>query len=119
MQLTQYFWHPQLPPLIWPCDKKGDFLENDASPTPLHKKPNNDWSPYRNRLEFELADFLYTHSQMPAAQIDSLLDIWAASLLGSGGEPLFMDHKDLYKTIDSTTLGDVKWENFSIQYSSP
>ncbi|KAF8443672.1 hypothetical protein L210DRAFT_3502465 [Boletus edulis BED1] len=54
---------------------------------------------------------------MPAAQIDSLLTIWAASLLQHGGEPLFASHQDLYKTIDSTPLGDVKWESFSVKYT--
>ncbi|KAF8126375.1 hypothetical protein EV363DRAFT_1174445, partial [Boletus edulis] len=76
-----------------------------------------DWTPYRGRLEFELADFLFRRNQMPAAQIDSLLTIWAASLLQHGGEPLFASHQDLYKTIDSTPLGDVKWESFSVKYT--
>jgi hypothetical protein len=34
-----------------------------------------------------------------------------------GSESLFADHKDLYKTINSTPLGDVKWEHFSIKYT--
>ncbi|KAF8834531.1 hypothetical protein BDN67DRAFT_992647 [Paxillus ammoniavirescens] len=105
-------------PVGHPCDERGEFLPDSALPPPLHEKPNNDWSPYRNHLEFKLADFLYTRNQMPAAQINSLLDIWAASLLEASGEPLFIDHKDLYKTMNSTTLGEVKWESFSIQYTN-
>jgi hypothetical protein len=54
---------------------------------------------------------------MPGVQIDKLMDIWAASLLEVNGVPLFTDHKDLYKTIDSSTLSDVKWSNFAVKYT--
>jgi len=53
---------------------------------------------------------------MPANQIDTLLEIWAASLLRLGGNPLFTDHTDLYRVIDSMSVGAVKWENFKITY---
>ena len=53
---------------------------------------------------------------MPANQIDTLLEIWAALLLGLGGNPLFTDHTDLYRVIDSMSVGAVKWENFKITY---
>ncbi|KIK80883.1 hypothetical protein PAXRUDRAFT_157421, partial [Paxillus rubicundulus Ve08.2h10] len=69
-------------------------------------------------LEFELADFLFTRNQMLAKQIDFLLTIWGTSLLQHGGQPLFASHDDLYKTIDSMPLGDVKWQSFSIKYTS-
>jgi hypothetical protein len=54
---------------------------------------------------------------MSATQINQLLDLWATSLLRHGDQPPFADYRDLYKTIDSTPLGDVPWENFSIQYT--
>jgi len=54
---------------------------------------------------------------MPAKKIDSLLEIWAASLLGLGGEPLFTNHAELYRVIDSTHVGEVQWENFSVRYT--
>ncbi|KAG2134177.1 uncharacterized protein EDB93DRAFT_1242713 [Suillus bovinus] len=31
--------------------------------------------------------------------------------------PPFADHRDLYKTIDATPLGDVAWQSFSLQYN--
>ena len=40
----------------------------------------HDWSPYNNRVEFELADFLFQQNQMSAGDINSLLNIWAATL---------------------------------------
>ena len=53
---------------------------------------------------------------MPANQIDTLLEIWGASLLELGGNPLFTNHTDLYHVIDSMSAGDVKWENFKVTY---
>ncbi|KAF8553040.1 hypothetical protein OG21DRAFT_1477479 [Imleria badia] len=89
-----------------PCDARGAFLPEGASPS-LQEKAANDWSPFGNRLEFELADFLYTRCQMPGVQIDTLLDIWAASLIEA----------DVYHTIDRIELGDVKWDNFTVRYT--
>ncbi|KAI6017315.1 hypothetical protein BKA83DRAFT_4465202 [Pisolithus microcarpus] len=53
---------------------------------------------------------------MSARQTDTLLDLWAASLLRYCDQPPFSDHKHLYKTIDSTPLGGVKWECFKINH---
>ncbi|KIK78808.1 hypothetical protein PAXRUDRAFT_28532 [Paxillus rubicundulus Ve08.2h10] len=100
-----------------PCNAAGAFLPDGSPPPPLHNRSDNDWTPYHNRLEFELANFLYMCNQMPEKQIDALLDIWAASLMKSGLDSLFADHKDLYKTINSTPLGNVKWECFSIKHT--
>ncbi|KAI6123241.1 hypothetical protein EDD16DRAFT_1691592 [Pisolithus croceorrhizus] len=72
-----------------------------------HPGLNENWAPYRNWLEFKLANFLFTHAEMPARKIDTLLDIWAALLI----------QLDLYRIIDSTCTGDVKWENFAIRYT--
>ena len=71
-----------------PCDAQGAFLPEGA-PSPIQEKAANDWLPFESRMEFELADFLYTRSQMPGTQIDILLDIWATSLIEAGGQPLF------------------------------
>jgi hypothetical protein len=30
---------------------------------------------------------------------------------------LFTDHRDVYRTIDNTPLGDVKWQSFSVKYT--
>ncbi|KAI5997456.1 hypothetical protein EDD15DRAFT_2386971 [Pisolithus albus] len=76
-----------------------------------------DWSPYSSRLEFELADFLFTRSQMSAGNINELLSLWNAALSGTHGKPIFRDSAEMYKTIDSTPLGDVKWENFHTSYT--
>ena len=39
-------------------------------------------------------------------------------MIEAGGEStLFRDHREVYKTIDDTPLGDVKWESFSVKYT--
>jgi hypothetical protein len=55
----------------------------------------DDWTPFQNRTEFETADFLYRRNQMSASDIDTLLDLWASSLLKYNDHPLFADHNDL------------------------
>ncbi|THH07768.1 hypothetical protein EW146_g9212 [Bondarzewia mesenterica] len=72
-------------------------------------------APFENRAQFEIADFLFHHNQMPASHIDILLELWAASQ-HEGNDPLFTSHTDLYNKIDSIGHGDVPWESFSIQY---
>ena len=68
------------------------------------------------KVEFETAEFLYCQTQMSASNINTLLDLWAATLLKHGNTPLFANHSDLYSAIDFTPLGDVPWQNFSLKY---
>src|SRR6267154_5428604 len=72
---------------VRPCDETGQFLEDGAPPTPPPSKSPDDWTPYRNHVEFETAEFLYTRNQMSAGDINTLLDLWAATLLKSGDKP--------------------------------
>ena len=68
-------------------------------------------------MEFETAQFLYCQAQMSASNIDKLLDLWASTLLKHNEPPPFANHMDLYNTIDSTPLGDVAWQSFSLRYN--
>ncbi|KAG2148684.1 uncharacterized protein EDB93DRAFT_1240462 [Suillus bovinus] len=52
-----------------------------------------------------------------AKQIDTLLDLWAASLIKHNDAPPFTGHRDLYDTIDATPLGDVPWKIFSMSHN--
>ncbi|KAG2128044.1 uncharacterized protein EDB93DRAFT_1243604 [Suillus bovinus] len=70
-----------------PCDVTGRFLADGAPPTPPPIKSPDDWAPYRNRVEFETAEFLYTRNQMSAGDINILLDLWAATLLKYNDKP--------------------------------
>ncbi|KAH7905419.1 hypothetical protein BJ138DRAFT_1118492 [Hygrophoropsis aurantiaca] len=98
------------------CDEHGTFIDSNTPPPPFSTKDPNDWAPYRNRLEFELAEFLYSRNQMSGGNIDKLMDMWGVNLAPHNAEPPFSNHKDLYKTIDATPLGDVPWKSFAIKY---
>ncbi|KAG1882348.1 hypothetical protein F4604DRAFT_1879473 [Suillus subluteus] len=103
--------------LTRPCDENGTFLPPGSPPKPLSDKSPTDWTPYRNRVEFETAEFFFTENQTPAAQINRLLDLWASTLQKHDDKPPFADFRDLHKTIDKTPLGDVKWQSFSVRYN--
>ncbi|KAG2153851.1 hypothetical protein DEU56DRAFT_711161, partial [Suillus clintonianus] len=42
-----------------PCAADGTFLLHGTPPTPVPPRPPGDWSPYRNRIEFETAEFVF------------------------------------------------------------
>ncbi|KAL4066172.1 hypothetical protein J3A83DRAFT_4360405 [Scleroderma citrinum] len=86
------------------CDVHDQFLPDNAPPSLGAQKSPNDWTPYCNQLDFELTEFLFAQAEMPAKKIDMLLEIWAASLLALGREPLYANHTDLYHVIDSISL---------------
>ena len=99
------------------CDVDGNNIPPNTPPTPRESnRGSHDWTPYNNRAEFELADFLYRDNQMSARGIDKILNIWAYTLAPYGAEPPFRNHNDLYSTIDSTPLGDTPWESFHLKY---
>ncbi|EGO23314.1 hypothetical protein SERLADRAFT_440045 [Serpula lacrymans var. lacrymans S7.9] len=57
---------------------------------------------------------------MSAGDIDTLSNLWKASLLKNGltnGEVPFTDSQDLYQTIDAIPLGGIPWESFSLSYN--
>jgi hypothetical protein len=73
--------------------------------------------PYDNRVEFETAEFLFTRNQMSARQIDTLLDLWAATLIKHNDAPPFANHRDMYATTDATPLSDTPWKSFTLCYN--
>jgi len=101
-----------------PCDEDGIAVP-EGTPPPPRETDNGaeDWTPYENRPQFEFADYIYTKNQTSSGSIDQLLNIWAATLVGTDLEPPFLDHKDLYRTIDSTPVGDITWESFKLKYN--
>ncbi|KAG1838891.1 hypothetical protein F4604DRAFT_1885392 [Suillus subluteus] len=108
-------FHPHLTGLK--CDANGAFIDQDAPPPPHTDAPPTDWMPYDNCVEFETAEFLFTRNQMSARQIDTLLDLWAATLIKHNDAPPFANHRDMYATIDATPLGDTPWKSFTLCYN--
>jgi hypothetical protein len=54
---------------------------------------------------------------MSAPNINTLLDLWATTLLKHRDAPLFANASNLYNTIDLTPLGDAPWQSFSLTYN--
>ena len=106
-----------------PCDSLRNYLPPGTCPPPYTLPGNdgmaqNDWDPFHNHTQFEIADFLYRRNQMPRTQVDVLFDLWAASS-DNRTEPPFSSHNILYETIDSIKLGDLPWICFTVKYNGP
>ena len=102
-----------------PCDANGNSLHEGGSPPPMpgtsKSHPDaNPWHPFENRAQFKLADFIYCRNKMSAADIDDLMQIWAA-MHPKEGSP-FSSHKDLYEKIDSIQNGDTPWQSITIKH---
>ncbi|KAG2060926.1 hypothetical protein BDR06DRAFT_979240 [Suillus hirtellus] len=95
------------------CDENGNFLSPGTPSPPYMAKSPDDWTPYRNRLEFECVDFIYTENQMSTGNINKILYLWGITLTVYHDNPPFADYRNLYNTIDATPLGNVTWENFN------
>ena len=72
--------------------------------------------PYTSRVQFELTELLYSKTQMLAGNIDHLMRIWVAHGAERGEKPPFLNHGDLYNTIDATDASHVPWQSFGIIY---
>ncbi|KAJ7856213.1 hypothetical protein B0H14DRAFT_2267517, partial [Mycena olivaceomarginata] len=98
-----------------PCNEHGNFLPHGAPPPPPHHAPVDDWAPYAEQADFDLADLLYRRAQMSASDIDELMQNWASR--PGTGDPPFANHRDLYNTIDATEIGHVPWESFNVSWN--
>jgi hypothetical protein len=99
------------------CNVHGHNIPLNTPPTPRDSDHGpDDWTPYNSCVEFELADFLFRDNQMSAGDINSLLDIWAATLAPHNEDAPFRDHADLYNTINSTPIGGMPWKSFTVMY---
>jgi hypothetical protein len=110
-----------------PCDEDGDPLD-PFSPPIIETRDPTDWTPFRNRVEFETAEFLYKRCQMSGANIDILMELWAAYSAVRDPEDIsesssnlspFSEHRDLYRTIDSIPIGGVPWQSITLSFDGP
>ncbi|KAK7677769.1 hypothetical protein QCA50_019321 [Cerrena zonata] len=100
-----------------PCNRDGIHLPPNIPPPPLSQRAKNDWTPYRSRLEFETANFLFKTTQISKGNTDTLLMLWSTSLLEADRPPPFANTDDLHNVIDATTLGDAPWLSFAVNYN--
>ncbi|KAJ7657538.1 hypothetical protein B0H17DRAFT_1171932 [Mycena rosella] len=92
-----------------PCDENGVYLPDGVPPPARTTAPNNDWSPYEDATQFNVADFLFRKVQMSSKNIDHLLELWALSTMNED------DYKHLYETIDATKVGDAPWQCYQTE----
>ncbi|KAI5986581.1 hypothetical protein EDC04DRAFT_2873516 [Pisolithus marmoratus] len=107
-----YVKHPVLDGT--PVDLNGDDLPEGASPQKPNTPSKRTWHPFESRAHFELADFIFHQNEIPGAQIDGLMHIWA-SMPGQSGTPPYANHEHLYSTIDAISEGDAPWTSFSME----
>jgi len=102
-----------------PCDAAGNELPTGTAPSIAESRSSDDWSPFRSSTEFKLAELLFKKTEMSAGNVDELMELWSSyssEPSGDNSDAPFYDHKDLQRTIDSITIGDVPWESFEVKY---
>jgi hypothetical protein len=103
----------------WPCDKHSQFLNDSELEPPAPPEPQDptDWTPFTSRTQFETAEFLFKRAQMSAGNIDELMMLWTADVFTSNDKSPFVNHDDLYSTIDAIPVGGVPWQSFAVLYT--
>ncbi|KAG1849733.1 hypothetical protein F4604DRAFT_1883752 [Suillus subluteus] len=92
-----------------PCDAEGHDLLPQQPPADEPRDPADDtWKPFPSHGHFELADFLFRRNQMPAAQVDNLMQV-LASFEANHGSPPFNGDAHLHDSIDLIPH-DVPWQ---------
>ncbi|KAL0058217.1 hypothetical protein AAF712_015113 [Marasmius tenuissimus] len=101
-----------------PCNVEGKYLPLGSTPLPAETEGFNleDYSPFGDRFEFELGDFLFREAQMSGAKIQRLMQLWAVRSAGSGEPSPFRNQHDLYDHIDGIQYGDTPWKCFTARY---
>lgn len=92
-------------------DEKGLYKYGHPSP-----RQADDWYPYRDHTQFETADIFFHQIQLSTSEIDSIMQLWSATVDDSPTPSPFKNHCDMYKTINQTSLGDIPWSSFTLQY---
>ncbi|EKM57346.1 uncharacterized protein PHACADRAFT_172980 [Phanerochaete carnosa HHB-10118-sp] len=96
-----------------PCDAQGNFLSAGEPPVPASPRSDNSFSPFEDREQFEVTNFLFQRSQMPAGQIDFLMQLLASKY----GDPILDNADHMKALIDDISNGDIPWQSFAGQYS--
>lgn len=93
----------------------------DSPPQPKVVPSRDDWSPFKNRIEFETADLLYRQTQMSNSHSNQLFEVWQASMVNAHKDLTpasapFLDVKDYHAAIDAIKVGDAPWQSFACSY---
>ncbi|KAI0314779.1 hypothetical protein OF83DRAFT_1063202, partial [Amylostereum chailletii] len=95
-------------------------LPPGTPPPPTDNRPD-DWTPFGDRIGYELADFCFTKVQLGKSHIDQLFQIIAALCIKiSRGDqeqgPPFASNAAMEQAIDAIEAGDAPWECFVVRY---
>ncbi|KAJ7024440.1 hypothetical protein C8F04DRAFT_1213064 [Mycena alexandri] len=107
-----------------PLANDGEYLPPFTGPIPPPAPPADGldpaaWKPFASRVEFDFADFHFSNAQSSAAEINTALDLWAASVMSSGNTAPWNSTAELYAAIDHIQEGDAPWKTHNIRYSGP
>ncbi|KAG2037872.1 hypothetical protein BDR03DRAFT_982058 [Suillus americanus] len=97
-QGAYFTYHPVLDGSL--CDAEGNNLPPDQPPDHPPHPEHDTWHSFPSRSHFELANFIFHHNQMPAKQIDNLMQV-LAHFNETHGRPPFNSNTHLYDTINS------------------
>ena len=101
------------------CDKDEHEIPPNSPPPPVTQYSTDNWFPYENHTQFELANFLYRCNQMSKGDTDFLLNLVNALPSSHGDTAPFQNHSDMHTKIDVTTLGEAPWEHIKLNYNGP
>ncbi|KDQ53825.1 hypothetical protein JAAARDRAFT_115144, partial [Jaapia argillacea MUCL 33604] len=104
------------------CNRNGDFIPPDTPPPPFVAPAENaekSWHPFEDRIEFDFANYHFVTAQSSAAEINTALDIWAATVLKYHGIVPWKNASHLYANIDEIQHGSAPWKVHTVRYQGP
>ncbi|KAJ7183927.1 hypothetical protein C8R46DRAFT_1159216 [Mycena filopes] len=88
-------------------------------PPPADGQDPAAWAPFESRTDFDFAQFHFVKLQTSAANINTALDLWAASVMKYGGTVPWRNADELYATIDEIQSGHMPWNTYQLRYTGP
>jgi hypothetical protein len=88
-----------------PCDENGHYIPPGTPPPPRGTAAPGDWKPFKDEVQFKVADFLYHQEEMSQGNINCLLELWALSFREHDGVAPFDSYKHIYDRIDAIEEG--------------
>ncbi|KAJ7203848.1 hypothetical protein GGX14DRAFT_698923 [Mycena pura] len=102
-----------------PCRTDGTYLPPFAAAPPPPVDGIEAWGPFESRAAFDFAQYHFVQLQTSEKNINTALDLWAASVLPFGATAPWQNAADLYAAIDEIQHGNAPWKTYSIRYTGP
>jgi len=98
-----------------PCDVDRIDLPAGSPPPPCTTATNDDYSPFLDRPNFKLTDFLFTQQQMPGKGVNCLMEILATKYRAD--DVPYVSQDNMYSAIDLVEIANAPWQSFSACYT--